>query len=316
MTKILMGILIALALVSVSVPIVQVSKDGVTKEVVNQSYIKEAVPKSKEDTLAVDKSVKVYNVKKVITLEAKNTIVYRGPVTSQSVSDIMNKLQQASNRVSKNTPLYLVLDSPGGSVFDGLNLIDFANALPQKVNTITLFGASMAFHIAQNLDTRYIPTTGTMMSHRARGGVKGQFDGELETRYKMVKRALDYMDYKVSKRMDMKLKDYKKMIKDEYWVHGFDAVGDKAADEQVLIRCGSSLGGTEEVLLRSFFGTIRAEFSKCPLIRAPLSAKFKTPKDENLNYLKYLHRISFTDKKLFIEDMINNDKLGKTFQIK
>ena len=285
---------------------------------INQTYLRDAIPRP-EDTLDIDKEIKLFDVKKIITLESRNTVVFRGPVTTGSVSQVMLKLKKVSRSISKNTPIYLVIDSPGGSVFDGLAFLDFTKALPQKVYTVTLFGASMAFHMVQNLDKRYITTSGTLMSHRARGGLRGQFDGELESRYKMVKRALDYMDYKAAKRMGLRTKVYKKMIVNEYWVHGFDAVSENAADERVLIRCGKSLDGTEMVKLRSFFGTINAKFSKCPLVKAPVAVKFERMKNDtkrNKDYLKYLYDISFHNKNRFIKDMIDTDKLGETFPIR
>ena len=319
MSKLLTALLITLGVAAVGIPVgYQFVKKDKTVEIINQSYIKEAIPRPLEN-LQPDPEIKLFNVKKIITLESRNTVVFRGPVTTGSVSQVMTKLKKISRQVSKKTPIYLVIDSPGGSVFDGLSFLDFTKALPQKVHTVTLFGASMAFHIAQNLDKRYITTSGTMMSHRARGGLRGQFDGELESRYKMVKRALDYMDYKAAKRMGLRTKIYKKMIVNEYWVHGFDAVGDNAADERILVRCGKSMDGTEMVKLRSFFGTINAEFSKCPLIKAPVSVKFKRMKNEtkrNKDYLKYLYDISFHNKNRFIKDVIDTDKLGEIFPIR
>lgn len=316
MIKVLIALLAVAVLVPVSVPIGMKVLENNTSEIVdNKSYIQQSVPKY-ENTLTDEKSLKKSSAPKILILESKNTVSFRGPVTSGSMSYIMNRLQKISETIPKNEEIYLVIDSPGGSVFDGLAFIDYAQAIPQKVNTVTLFGASMAFHIAQNLDTRYISVTGTMMSHRARGGVDGQFDGELESRYKMVKRVLDYMDLTVANRMKMDLKEYKEMIKPEYWVHGFDAVGEKAADEKVLVRCGKSLSGTEVVALDTLFGSANVEFSKCPLIKAPVSVSFKAKDSNSLNYLKYLYELSFLNKKLFIEEMIYRDKLKTSFPIK
>lgn len=255
---------------------------------------------------------KIFNVKKIIKLESKNTVTFRGPVTSGSVSQIMNKLKKISRKLNKNDTIYLVIDSPGGSVFDGLSLIDFMKALPQKVTTITLFAVSMGFQIVQNSDYRMILTNGTLMSHRARGGVSGQFDGELESRYKMVKRAIDYMDVIASKRMGLSLKTYKALILNEYWVHGFDAIEDRAADEQVLVRCGKSLDGTELVTLNTVFGVIKATFSKCPLIKTPIKVVYESS-TKNLSYLKYLQRVSFKDYKLFMKEFLFKPKFNKTF---
>lgn len=290
-----------------------VSKTPVTQEISTGDAFRAPIKMSNSLELDSGTPPKIFDVKKIVKLEAKNTVVLRGPVTVDSVSQVMVKLKRASRKLRKNATIYLVIDSPGGSVFAGLSLIDFMKALPQKITTITLFAASMGFQIVQNSDHRMITTNGTLMSHRARGGVNGQFDGELESRYKMVKRAIDYMDTVASKRMGLSLKSYKSLILNEYWVHGFDAVSGKAADEQILVRCGASLDGVDPVKLKTLFGTINAKFSKCPLIKVPVSVVFESKNKKNLNYLKYLHRVSFKDYNKFMADFLFKPKFNQTF---
>jgi ATP-dependent protease ClpP protease subunit len=253
-------------------------------------------------------------VKKIITLEDKNMVVFRGPVTDNSVSRLMLKIQRRSNSLSASTPIFLVIDSPGGSVFAGLNFIDFLEALPQKIHTVTLFAASMAFQIVQNQNTRYVLRQGTLMSHRARlSKLSGQMDGELESRYKMIKRKIDYLDVVAADRMGMALDEYKRMIKDEYWVHGFDAVGDQAADEMVLLRCGKSLSGVERVTYRTMFGPVVATFSKCPLIRTPLSTRVRKVQKEHRAYVRRTFNLLFNDRTRFVQEYILGDRFGKVF---
>lgn len=265
------------------------------------------------DNLTSNSLLKLVDVKKIVTLESRNTVVFRGPVTSGSVTQVMIKLKKVSRKLNKRDIIYLVLDTPGGSVSAGLNLIDFMKALPQKITTITLFAASMGFQIVQNSDNRLITTNGTLMSHRAKGGVSGQFDGELESRYKMIKRSIDYLDTIASKRMGMSLKNYKSLIFNEYWVHGFDAVEDKAADEQILVRCGKSLDGEDTVALQTLFGTANLVFSKCPLVRAPISTTFNSNNPKNINYLRYISDVSFRNYRLFMKEFLFKPKFTKTF---
>lgn len=262
--------------------------------------------------------IKLYPVKKIITLEARNTVVFRGPVTQDSVGKAMRELRDISRRVSKDTPIFLVLDTPGGSVFDGLDFIDFAKALPQKVHTVTLFAASMGFHIAQNLETRYIIRNGVLMSHRASlGGLSGQLDGELETRYRMIKRSVDLLDFIAAKRLGLKTPVYKDMIYNEYWVHGYDAVGDKAADEQVLLRCGRSLDGSVEETFRTMFGNVRVTFAKCPMMKAPLkvdfSRLFEDDEDYNEDELEELVDSAFFNKRKFVQKYITTGRFYEIF---
>lgn len=279
---------------------------------VEQVQYKEQNLPPKMDTLSAAREPKLFPVRKVITLEESNMVALRGPVTGSSVAKLMTDLRSKSSKLSKNTRLLILLDSPGGSVFDGLDLIDFAKGLPQHVDTVTLFAASMAFQIAQQMDKRYITPNGTLMSHRARGSVSGQFDGELESRYKMVKRAIDKLDQDASSRMGMKLSDYKKLILNEYWVHGYNAIDDKAADEQVLLRCGKSLEGTEFVTFDTLFGSVDVEFSKCPLIKAPVSVRAsRTLSEKTTVFLNNFFNMAFNDQEKFVQEYIVTNKIYK-----
>ncbi len=308
--KTFLAITIGISLLVLAVPITKMFVQKRYTQEVEQLYKEDKIPKV-ENKLITSRA-KVFDVKKILTLKASNTIVFRGPVTESSVSDIMRKMTLMSRRLSRNIPIYLVIDSPGGSVFDGLDFIQFAKALPQRVRTVTLFAASMGFMIVQNLDKRYIATNGTLMSHRASvTGLSGQINGELESRYKMIKRAVDYLEYKSSKRMKLSLDKYRTLINPEYWVHGFDAVGDSAADEQVLIRCDSSLDGEEALVFRTFFGPVKAYFSKCPLIKAPIKMEFKRVRKSRRKYLKYVFMLVFENKRKFVEDFIVKDNINR-----
>lgn len=304
---VLVGILLA------PLGIRMVDKMKVSHVTVNPSYQKQDLP-PQTDPLTME-TPKTVDVAKTITLEEKNMVVLRGPVTPSSVSEVMNKLQTVSRAVSKNTPIYLVLDTPGGSISDGLDLIDFASALPQKVHTVTLFAASMGFQIAQNLNTRYIIRNGTLMSHRASvSGLSGQVKGELEARYKMIRRMVDFLDVKASTRMGMTLKEYEALVVPEYWVHGYDAVAAKIADEQVLLQCGSTLNGSDQVSFNTIFGTVIVTFSKCPLIKAPEKIDVSSILDGDKEDVKQLFGLALEDKPRFIREYITTDKFFEVFR--
>lgn len=266
------------------------------------------------DLAAKSAEVKIKAAEKTIVLEKRNMLVMRGPVTTQSVSLLQQELLAMSAKLSKSEKIYLVMDTPGGSVFAGMDLIDHLRAIPQKVETVTLFAASMGFQIVQNMDTRYITPAGTLMSHRASlGGLGGQLDGELETRYRMIKRKVDYLDAIAAKRMEMSVEDYKKMIKDEYWVHGFDAAGEKAADEMINLTCGKTLDGTVERSVQTFFGNVKVTLSECPLIRGPIKADFGNVGAENLEQVQKAIRYSFSDKKKYVDEFVLTDEHYKIF---
>jgi ATP-dependent Clp protease protease subunit len=259
--------------------------------------------------------LKLMPAKKTIVLQDKNTVIIRGPITAKSVAQIQNDAFNKAAKLGKTQPLYLVLDTPGGSVFSGMELIDNLRALPNDIRTITLFSASMGFQIVQNMGKRYITPSGTLMSHRASlGGLKGQLDGEFETRYQMIKRKVDYLDAIASKRMNMSVKNYKSLILNEYWVHGFDAAKENAADEMINVRCGKTLNGTVNEKVMTFFGPVNVTFSKCPLITGPLAVNFKRIKSEHKTKVKRAINAAFRNKREYVQDFILTEDHYKFFE--
>lgn len=289
-------------------------KNPVTKIDSQSAVIDLEIPET--DNLAIaENSLKVKPAAKTITLESKNLVVLRGPVTDKSISQIQLRINELSHKLSKNAKIYLVMDTPGGSVFAGMDLIDHLRAIPQKIETITLFSASMGFQIVQNMDTRYITPAGTLMSHRAKlGGLGGQLDGEFESRYKMIKRKVDYLDAIAAKRMGLSVKDYKAMIFNELWVHGFDSVGQKAADEMVNVTCGKSLDGTEVKEFRTFFGPVDVTLAKCPIIRGVLGFSFKKIAAEHKEEVRDAVTKAFENKTDYVKEFILTNKHYKIFK--
>jgi ATP-dependent Clp protease protease subunit len=219
----------------------------------------------------------------VVVLSKRNTLVFRGTVTSESVAKLEVEAHRMSLALKPTDTVYLVLDTPGGSVDAGMELIDFLHGLPQKVKTLTIFAASMGFQIAQNMDERLIIRSGTLMSHRARiSGAEGEIPGELITRLNFTMKTIEKLDKQASKRMGMELKSYQELIRDEYWVQGTDAVAEKAADRVVLARCDSSFNGSLLVKLGSFLGiNIMGEMNECPLITGVLNVSVDAGGTEN-----------------------------------
>lgn len=249
----------------------------------------------------------------VLVLGNDNTLVFNEVVTDESVAQFLVKANAMSNKLPKDREIIVVLYTPGGSVDAGMQMMDNLKALPQKVKTLTIFAASMGFQFAQNLDERMIIPSGVLMSHRAYGGLKGEFGGEFDVRYKMIKRQLEYMDRIAAERMKMSLEDYRKLIADEYWVHGFESVDDRAADKLVLARCSKEMTGTEEKTFNTMFGAIKVVFSKCPLITGPLEIKLDNVEPGEQEEALDLVRLQYDNPKQFFSEYIKNHKYESIF---
>lgn len=213
------------------------------------------------------------NSRNEIVLNSENSVVFSGPVTPASVAKNQKRLAEVSNNLDSDDVIYLVIDSPGGSVLSGLEFITFAKALPQKVKPICLYCASMGYQIFQALDERLVLPSSSLMSHRASlSGIGGQIPGEIDTRLNSIRRILDELDKGTAARVGMTFEEYRKAIYDELYLWGKEAVEQKHADRMPSIRCDKKLtNGTREELIPTFFGAVKVVFSNCPLISGPLS---------------------------------------------
>jgi ATP-dependent Clp protease, protease subunit len=243
-----------------------------------------------------------------IVLSKSNTLVLDDAFNDESVAKLSYEALLLSKELRPTDEIYLLLDTPGGSIYSGLSLIRILNSLPQKVNTITMFAASMGFITVQALSgNRYILEDGLLMSHRAFGGAKGQFDGELNSRLKLNIDVINQMEIMSSKRMGISLENYKKLILNELWVPSFDYKQYNVADEIVKAECDSSLDGTKFQNINFYGMNVELEKANCPLIRGFISVKVS---DEFNNVDKQkAFNLFITDKKQFVYDYIINNKI-------
>lgn len=210
----------------------------------------------------------------VIKLTPANTVNIRTEINGKSVSDAMIKIADLRAKSPEET-IYIVLNSPGGSIPDGLDFIRFLDT-QENIKTITIFAASMASAIVEaNKGERLIVEDGILMFHRAKVGVQGQIgDGELESQLDNIKRIVESLEIKNADRMNMSLKEYKSKVKDEYWLFGKQAVKEDGADKIVKIECSKELIDAKNVAtISSFFGSVTITFSECPLFTYPVEVK-------------------------------------------
>lgn len=220
--------------------------------------------------------------KDTVTLKDSNTIVLNEVVDGESVGKAIQQAKALKAKLSNKfgCQIELVLNTPGGSIQAGLELIEALNGLGCKVNTITQFAASMGFQIAQNLGKRQILQNGVLMSHRATGGFEGEFGGkfpsQIDSRYALWKARLDEMDRQTVSRTGGKqtLESYQDAYDDELWLTGKQSTEQGYADEVVAVTCDSSLEGvtTHQIM---FMGIIPVTYDldKCPLNTSPMNVR-------------------------------------------
>lgn len=207
-----------------------------------------------------------------IVLTSDNTLIMDDVMMDDTVAKVMAKAQELDSKLKSGYPLYLVLYTPGGSIQAGLELITFLNGLNRPVHTITQFAASMGFQTVQGLGKRYITHFGTLMAHKASGAFRGEFPGQIDSRYVYYIKRLNEMDRITASRSrgQLTVKSLQALYENEYWVDGFDAVKIGLADEVINIRCDQSLSGTRKMNIESYFGSVELTLSACPTIMGPL----------------------------------------------
>lgn len=207
----------------------------------------------------------------LLVLSERNTVSLAAPIDGDSVRNISEELLTKSDKLRANEPIYLVLNSPGGSIGDGLRLITLIQGLPQKVHTLSLFSASMSFITSQYLSTRYVVQDSVLMSHRAMASeMEGQVPGTLNSRVDALTDDITRIEQTIADRAGMSLANYQKAVTNELWLSAGGAIAMKMADRLVRVRCDDTLRGYgPSQTFRLFIFTVTLQFHKCPLITTP-----------------------------------------------
>lgn len=209
-----------------------------------------------------------------IVLNSANTVIMRGPISGASATAVqMELVKQVLKRGAKKYPIYLVLDSPGGSIEAGFMFVEFAKHIP-NLHTISIFSASMASAIVESLSgDRLVTKNGTLMFHKAYAGIEGTVEtGSLESFLSYIKKRVRALESTNAARMNLSLPKYKSLIANELWLDAEDSLRLKAADRAVDVVCtGELINATTQLNIMSLFGAVKMKFSGCPLFRVPFS---------------------------------------------
>lgn len=214
-----------------------------------------------------------------VTLTKDNTLVMNDYFEGETVAKVEQLAKTLDAKIPTGEPLYLVIDSGGGSIEAGIELIENLNTLNRPVRTITIFSASMGFQTVQGVKgNRLVLENGTLMSHKARGFFYGEFPGQLDSRYAHYLKRVQRLDKKAVERTKGKLNDksYAAAIQNEMWCDGQDCVNAGYADQVVTAACDQSMKGEHNRIADRFLYMghtieIVETMSNCPLVTSPLN---------------------------------------------
>lgn len=188
------------------------------------------------------KAAAYFSVEK-IKANPSNLIFFNVPVVKESVDMALAMLSE------NNSPtIYLVLDSPGGSVVDGARLIEYIKNSGKNIVTVCdNFCASMAFQIFQAGKRRILTEKAILMAHPASGSAKGTIENMYEL-VKMFKLYVDRMDADTAKRAGIDYNTFKALVSNNIWLEAPDALALKLADGIGHVEFKDSLFGTNKPL--------------------------------------------------------------------
>lgn len=208
----------------------------------------------------------------LIKIDLSNMVFLRGTVTSKSASRIVNELISL-----KSKEIYLYIDSPGGSVLDGLQIIQTMEALQQsgiKVYTIANNAASMAYVIHQYGTKRYVKPWSVLMQHQISLGMQGQYYN-LKAYGLLIDKLHTKLLEKQAKVAGTNLQEFNDLTRHDMWLLGSESVERGFADEVINVICDFKPQSVTEVV-PTFFGDVTVTYSNCPLSNKPLDIKFNS----------------------------------------
>lgn len=138
----------------------------------------------------------------------------------------------------RDKTIYFVIDSPGGSVFDGTRLMSHMKGLSVPVNTVCEgICASMGAHLFQSGKQRLMLDKSVLMFHPAAGGVQGTVP-EMRSLLNLIDSYTQRMDMETAKRSNIPYDKFERMVIENLWVEAQDAIAMGLADGYVVIPPG------------------------------------------------------------------------------
>jgi len=171
-----------------------------------------------------------------LNLLSEQVVQLKGPIF-ENAEFVVEELKQ---KAKTQKELFLLIDSPGGSVMAGAMILSAMEASPALVHTVCMgLCASMAFVIHQYGHSRLALNRAILMAHPAAGGVEGTL-GQMSARLSTITRYVDKMDAHIAKRAKISFEDFKALTVSEFWIDSEDALEKHFLDKIVDINVDAS----------------------------------------------------------------------------
>ncbi len=174
-----------------------------------------------------------------VNLLFDNNIFIKGEITKSSINNTINEI----HKIKKTGNINFVIDSHGGDLISGYNLIIKMLEMQEKLLVIDCYAInakSTAFTIFQYCDNRYVIPDSILFQHNVSIEFKGSFedfDNFYETRFDFYRLITNMFNIDVSNKIKMKYQDFLEKIWNDWTIKGGEnIVKNNLADEVVIIK--------------------------------------------------------------------------------
>ena len=177
-----------------------------------------------EDLKGKDESAFSSEKKAILKLNVdKSRVVYfTDQFSQQSVASAVKQLKELEAKSSER--ITLAINSPGGSVVDGAELISQMEQSKAPVDTVCIkLCASMAAMTHSYGAKRYALDRAILMYHPTTAGVQGQVPNMMSL-LKTLTRYIDKMNANIVKRSKLPKEEFDRLVAYELWIDSEDAL--------------------------------------------------------------------------------------------
>jgi len=208
---------------------------------------------------------------KVVTLTGNNFVSLIGPVSRNSVDDLIKSFNSKSilEYIQEEGKITLYINSPGGSVFAGNHLVQYIKTLQSQNISVDCVGQnfmSMGFVIMQSCSKRYAMFDSIGMQHQMSLGMKGNLEN-FKTHFNLIERVNNMLIDMEIKKIGISRADYLENILSDWWSYGIENVENNIVDELINVKCTSNVMIERLKKKESMFGfEFEIDMSKCPIL--------------------------------------------------
>lgn len=202
---------------------------------------------------------------KTIELGVGNVLLLRGEINDKLATEFVYSVNSRENK----TDLYVYLDTNGGSVDAGLQIMDEIEKY--EMSCIAHKAMSMGFVILQTCKERLVTPYSTIMQHQISYGI-GNEKAKVESYVDYIKQIGRHLSKMQAKRIGISSKEFLRRTYNDWWLYGQQAIKENCADAISKVTCSPTLTNQTYVVEKMASHYV---YSKCPLIIGPIEIRKK-----------------------------------------